>query len=151
MGKRKCKGKEKEKEKEKEEDGESGPEERDVENASDGIKEYIQDLEKMLKINTGKPKGKGRELSPVKEQAEPFTLSQDQIDLVHLLCGHGIQFDALEQMMGVPEGKVDPFELKQVYLETMAESPNRQGESISAEFQAEVETKDQRRRSTHSV
>ncbi|KAL9063512.1 MAG: hypothetical protein Q9161_009424 [Pseudevernia consocians] len=110
-------------------DNEASSEKPETNSPSNDNEHWIKELVERLKV--GSAKNRGHEASSEKAEAQPNTMSPEQIDLAHELCRERVPFTAVGELMGVSEGTVDPFELKRVMMEAeilIAESLSTQGE-----------------------
>ena len=133
-------------------DNEASSEKPETNSPSNNNEHWIKELVERLKV--GSAKNRGHEASSEKAEAQPNTMSPEQIDLAHELCRERVPFTAVGELMGVSEGTVDPFELKRVMMEAeilIAESLSTQGEYAFEKLQAEIRTEKQRREGTRPI
>lgn len=133
-------------------DNEASSEYPETNSASNNDEHGITELAERLELSS--VENRGHEASSENAEAQPNTMSQEQIDLARELCRERVPFTAIGQMMGVSEGTVDPFELKQVLMEAellIADSLSTQGEYVFEKLQAGIRTEKQRREGTRPI
>lgn len=126
--------------KEEEGDSEDSLEKRGTKWSSNDNEYWIEELAQKLEVGSAKKNRAGSQNT----EAEPGTMSQEQIDLAHELCRERFSFADIQKVMGVSEGSVTAYELGLVLMDAevlIARSLNAQGEYVFEKLHAEIGTK----------
>ena len=92
-------------------DSDDRSETQEAESWSGEDEQWIEDLAQNLEI--GSAKTQGHDDTSENAEEESSTLSPHQRVLVHDLCDYGYPHTEICKIMGLSEGSVDPYEMKQ--------------------------------------
>ena len=87
-------------------------------------------------------------------EEKPSMMNEDQIAMIYNLCRDRVPFQHIENIMGVPEHKVDFTEFERVMVEAsilIRKEEEWAGRSMSETFQGEVKTHRQIRKKRRSA
>lgn len=135
--------------KEKEEGDNDASSETQEARSGSGEDEHWIDIAQRLEISLAKTKRlvsgfanhQSREVTSEDVDEYSSTMSENQVDLVHEVCRQGASLADICKMMGVPEGSVDPYDMKrkhEIATIMMGQSVDTQGEFLFVLLQAKA-------------